>query len=109
MKTQTLPELFDPTPKIKGRGSRKVLASSLRPGDWLELVGDEESFYYLVLINSAKKRILVLRGWDDVEDRWSYDAMDTQIRYLGQGMPRIWWVFLPNWFKKRIYPYSRPQ
>jgi hypothetical protein len=110
MNTQTLPELelFDPIPKIKGLGSRKVALSSLRPGDWLELLGDGDTYQYLVLINSSKKRILVVRGWDDQEDRWSYDALDSHVRRLGQGKPRVWWSYLPFWFKQRINPYSYP-
>lgn len=112
MKTQVFPELFDSTPKIKGRGRRLVNVSSLRPGDWIALPArddcDHDEYYYCILINSAKLRRIHLRTWSDDELTLPYDHFSTNYRLVGSGKPRYWHFFLPRWLRARVHLYSFP-
>ncbi len=109
MNTQPMPELFDTTPKISGLGRRPVMASSLRPGDWLELWTGANQFTYLVLINSAKLRKLRMKSWDGTEFLISYDLLSDNYRYLGRGRERKWWFFLPKFLQQTFNRYGEPQ
>jgi hypothetical protein len=90
-------------PTIRGLGHRPVKVSSLRPGDVIGL----EEWRYVVQINSAKERRIVLR--DRVSElSIGYVAITENYFFIRHQKKRAWPALLPQWIRKNISPYPSP-
>lgn len=94
-------------------GPRMIAPSSLRPGDWLSVLGYTQTIEYKVMVvqnSSLLKKVELLwpSGKMDVANYEDLYLCGSDVQYLGHGDRRRWLKYFPKFIAKHINPYSKP-
>lgn len=95
-----------PAYRIPSAGTRTVLLTNLRPGDWL--VGPT-GLKFCVYRNL--KRYESLHLYDAAtgqQNSFSYRELVDSVRHCGRGKPRVWMSYLPDFLTSSRCIYTSP-